>query len=71
MSVPSRSHRFVSDGNETCSFCGKSKEHVRHMICGPEPKSCICDACVATAVEIVEEALGPDWRLPPAAGMRR
>lgn len=40
----------------TCSFCGKSQDHVRKLISGPD-NVFICDKCVEACSEIIEEEL--------------
>lgn len=42
------------DNNVRCSFCGKSQYQVKRLIAGPEGVY-ICDECVETCAEIVEE----------------
>lgn len=37
-----------------CSFCGKERRHVDHIISGPDGVA-ICDECVALATEIIAE----------------
>ena len=44
------------DDQVRCSFCGKSQNHVRKMIAGPN-NTFICDECVDVCVEIIEEEL--------------
>jgi ATP-dependent Clp protease ATP-binding subunit ClpX len=41
-----------------CSFCGKQAKEVGKLVAGP--KACICDACVAIAVEIMETPRASD-----------
>ena len=43
-----------------CSFCGRSQADVRKMIAGPQG-SYICDECVETCMEIIDEEFGPDF----------
>ena len=43
-----------------CSFCGRSQADVRKMIAGPQG-SYICDECVETCMEIIDEEFGPDY----------
>lgn len=41
-----------------CSFCGKGRRHVKHMIAGPETrdrKSYICDDCIVFGFKIVQQ----------------
>ena len=38
-----------------CSFCGKPRSAVAHMVCGPTADVAICDECIALAGEIVAE----------------
>ena len=40
-----------------CSFCGKSEEHVRKLIAGPND-AYICDECVDVCAEILDEEIG-------------
>jgi ATP-dependent Clp protease ATP-binding subunit ClpX len=37
----------------TCSFCGKTQDEVRHLICGPD--IFICDECVNLCVEVIRD----------------
>ena len=39
-----------------CSFCGKTQDHVRKLIAGPNG-AYICDECVEICAEIIEEEL--------------
>ena len=39
-----------------CSFCGKSATEVAKLVAGP--KVCICDACAATAIQIMRDSDG-------------
>ena len=41
-----------------CSFCGKDETRVSKLVAGP--KVYICDACVATASEIIDKSDGGD-----------
>jgi hypothetical protein len=45
----------MSDSNDylRCSFCGKGRNDTRVLITGP--CVCICDECVVTCCEIIEE----------------
>jgi len=43
-----------------CSFCGRPQSEVRKMIAGPQG-SYICDECVETCMEIIDEEFGPDF----------
>ncbi|HGH0050188.1 TPA: ClpX C4-type zinc finger protein, partial [Neisseria meningitidis] len=43
----------MSNENRTCSFCGKSKQHVKHLIEGEN--AFICDECVSNCIEILHE----------------
>jgi ATP-dependent Clp protease ATP-binding subunit ClpX len=42
-----------SDRDLRCSFCGKAKADVGHLIAGPS--ALICDECVALCSEIIAE----------------
>ena len=44
-----------------CSFCGKSAMEVAKLVAGP--KVYICDACAATAIQIMRDS---DGTMPPA-----
>ncbi len=53
-----KSHKVVEQQNDDiavhiCSFCGRDKSQVKHMICGPAVN--ICDACVAKCNHIMIE----------------
>ena len=43
-----------------CSFCGRPQSEVRKMIAGPQG-AYICDECVETCMEIIDEEFGPDF----------
>ena len=49
-----------------CSFCGKSAAEVAKLVAGP--KVYICDACAATAIQIMRNSDGTTFAapLPPA-----
>jgi len=61
-----------------CSFCGKSQEHVKRLIAGPNVY--ICDECIELCNEILEEELAiyqsgeeSEWelsRLPKPIGIK-
>ncbi|HFC8810689.1 TPA: AAA family ATPase, partial [Neisseria gonorrhoeae] len=51
----------MSNENRTCSFCGKSKSHVKHLIEGEN--AFICDECVSNCLEILYE--GDNGGTPP------
>lgn len=55
----------MSNENRTCSFCGKSKSHVKHLIEGEN--AFICDECVSNCIEILHED-GNDGTPPESAG---
>lgn len=42
-----------------CSFCGRPQSEVRKMIAGPQG-AYICDECIETCMEIIDEEFGPD-----------
>lgn len=51
-----------------CSFCGKPRNEVRSLICGPTPEVAICDECVDLCAGIMREQLaGPPPDDHPAA----
>ena len=43
-----------------CSFCGRQQSDVRKMIAGPQG-AYICDECVETCMEIIDEEFGPEF----------
>lgn len=43
-----------------CSFCGRPQSDVRKMIAGPQG-AFICDECVETCMEIIDEEFGSDF----------
>ena len=43
-----------------CSFCGRPQSEVLKMIAGPQG-AYICDECVETCMEIIDEEFGPDF----------
>jgi ClpX C4-type zinc finger len=49
-----------------CSFCGKSAAEVSKLVAGP--KVHICDACVAAAARIMNDAGDGPFEPPPAPG---
>ncbi|HFA7391843.1 TPA: ATP-dependent Clp protease ATP-binding subunit ClpX [Neisseria gonorrhoeae] len=51
----------MSNENRTCSFCGKSKSHAKHLIEGKN--AYICDECVSNCLEILYE--GDNGGTPP------
>lgn len=43
-----------------CSFCGKSRDRVGGIVCGPTPRIAICNECVDLVAEILRgEPLEP------------
>jgi ClpX C4-type zinc finger len=42
-----------------CSFCGKPRNAVARIVCGPTPDVAICNECVALAAEILAESEAP------------
>ncbi len=53
--------RTLIDGpppHYACSFCGKPREEVEHLIAGPNGVY-ICDECVTLCNKILTEAEGP------------
>ena len=51
-----------------CSFCGKSAAEVAKLVAGP--KVYICDACAATAIQIMRNSDGTTSPAPlPSATM--
>ncbi len=55
--------REDSNGNLSCSFCGKSQKEVKKLIAGPTVY--ICDECIALCNDIIAEEVEKD---EPAAG---
>ncbi len=55
--------RDDSNGNLSCSFCGKSQKEVKKLIAGPTVY--ICDECIALCNDIIAEEVEKD---EPAAG---
>jgi ATP-dependent Clp protease ATP-binding subunit ClpX len=49
-----------------CSFCGKPRDEVASIVCGPTPDVAICNECVELCGEIIAEQTDPG-RIPPAA----
>ena len=45
-----------------CSFCGKSATEVAKLVAGP--KVYICDACAATAIQIMRDSDGTMLQAP-------
>jgi hypothetical protein len=50
--------RLAGD-EESCAFCGKPGDAVRHLIAGP--RVMICDECVATCLVVLGEK-DAEWR---------
>jgi len=46
----------------SCSFCRRSEQRVEKLVAGPGVY--ICDACVAIAARIMEDASSPPPRVP-------
>ena len=55
-----------NDIPRTCSFCGKDQSLVNHLISSPLEECYICDECVETCYEILEE----DWERESRKGGR-
>ena len=55
--------RDDSDGNLSCSFCGKSQKEVKKLIAGPTVY--ICDECIGLCNDIIAEEVEKE---EPAAG---
>ncbi len=55
--------REDSNGNLSCSFCGKSQKEVKKLIAGPTVY--ICDECIALCNDIIAEEVEKD---EPSAG---
>jgi ATP-dependent Clp protease ATP-binding subunit ClpX len=55
--------RDDSNGNLSCSFCGKSQKEVKKLIAGPTVY--ICDECIGLCNDIIAEEVDKD---EPAAG---
>ncbi len=51
-----------------CSFCGKDETQVSKLVAGP--KVYICDACVATARQIMDRSDGSNDSTPKAPPSR-
>ena len=49
-----------------CSFCGKSKDHVQHLIAGPGG-AYICDECIGLCNRILED----EGQMPPGPNTRQ
>ena len=47
-----RLKRGAAKGDERCSFCGKGKPQVKHLISGRSV--CICDQCIAECSRLLE-----------------
>lgn len=45
---------YRASGTEFCSFCGKTKDNLKHLIKAPD-NTCICNECVKLCTEILEE----------------
>lgn len=50
-----------------CSFCGKPRDEVAAIVCGPTTRIAICDRCVELCREIIAEQTTPEPAPPPAA----
>lgn len=40
---------------ERCSFCGKEKSEVKHLVQGVQPRAFICDRCALAAKTLLKE----------------
>jgi hypothetical protein len=49
--------RLAGDG-ESCAFCGKPADEVKHLIAGP--RAMICDECVAICIGVLADQ-DTDW----------
>ena len=49
----------MREGKVRCSFCQKTEDQVRKLIAGPDGKVFICDECIGSCSEIMEEELIP------------
>ena len=52
-----------------CSFCGKTQDQVRKLVKGPD-HTFICDECVQTCAEILEESLTHDFMMQSRYGIQ-
>jgi hypothetical protein len=59
--IPSDGESSVDSDGVHCSFCGKPREQVDAMVCGPTPAVAICNECVELCTEIVAEKGRPPF----------
>ena len=51
----------MNQGNQTCSFCSKSKDEVNRLILGPSIQ--ICNECVATCDTLLQGETVSGWAM--------
>ncbi len=60
-------NRVKPDDLVKCSFCGKPADQVQSIIAGPA--AYICDACVASSVEMLRNTRATQTKTPATAGL--
>jgi ATP-dependent Clp protease ATP-binding subunit ClpX len=63
---PQQPPKPPSLGEIRCSFCGKPRDKVAAVVCGPTTDIAICNECVELCGEIIAEQSDPG-QTPPAA----
>ena len=55
----------MKKNTEHCSFCGRSREEVKILVCAED--AYICESCTAYAQEVIEQEIG----LPEPASLAK
>ena len=58
-----------TDNSKSCSFCGKGQNQVERLIKSPLMDCYICDECVDTCFQILEEEWGPEEKKDSGSGL--
>ncbi len=58
-----------TDNSKFCSFCGKNQSQVERLIASPMMDVYICDECIDTCAQILEEEWGPEERKDSGSGL--
>ena len=58
-----------TDNSKFCSFCGKNQGQVNRLIASPMMDAYICDECIDTCYQILEEEWGPEEKKDSGSGL--
>ncbi len=58
-----------TDNSKFCSFCGKNQAQVARLISSPLMDCYICDECIDTCYQILEEEWGPEEKQDTGSGL--